>query len=118
MILRIPNPTFTCFSCAVTKKYRYLNIGDDVPLVADKNVRDVKDAHAVDSDDEAPFGPDYKQVKTTAPPPPPPPPPPPQPPAVVAGTGQPRPAIHAKRLPKPTWRKPWHQSSQEKSVLN
>ena len=39
----------------------------------------------MDSDNEAPFGPDYK---TTAPPLP--PPPPPQPPAVVAGIGPPQ----------------------------
>ena len=51
--------TFTCFACAgVTEKYHYLNIGDFVPRFADMNVKDVKDARTVDSDDEAPFGPD------------------------------------------------------------
>ena len=71
------------------KKYSYLNIRDEVPLesyitiFADKNV---KVAQAVDSDDEAPFGSDYKRIKTTALPPP--SPPPPQPPAVVARTSK------------------------------
>ena len=74
--------------------------------------------------------------------PPPPPPPPAQPPAVVAGIGLSRRARRAnlKRVPKPkllkkalisvqsgkerlelmslTIEEPWHQSSQEKSVLN
>ena len=38
--------------------YHYLNIGDFVPRFADMNVKDVKDARTVGSDDEAPFGPD------------------------------------------------------------
>ena len=74
-------------------------------IFGDKNVQDIKDCNAVDSDEEAPFGPDYKCVKTTAPPPPSPPPPPlPQPSAAVAGTGPPRPTRRAKRVPnlKPT----------------
>ena len=98
------NLTFTCFACAgVTEKYSGLNIGDDIPLFVDKNVKDIKNAHAVDSDEKAHFGPDYKRVKTTAPSPPPPPPlPPPQPPAAVARTGQRRPSRRAKRVPKPT----------------
>ena len=68
----------------------------------------MKDAHAVDSDEDAPFAPDYKRVKSTAPPRPPPPPlpppppPPPQPLAVFGGTGPPRPARRTKRVPKPT----------------
>ena len=66
LIFWIPNLTFTCFACAgVNEKYHCLHIGDDTPLFGDKNVKDMKDAHAVDSDEEAPFAPDYKQVKTT-----------------------------------------------------
>ena len=60
----------------------------------------MKDAHAVDSGEDAPFAPDYKRVKTTAPPRP--PPPPPQPLAVFGGTGPPRTARRTKRVPKPT----------------
>ena len=66
LIFWIPNLAFTCFTCAgVNEKYHCLNIGDDTPHFGDKNVEDMKDAHAVDSDQEAPFAPDYKRVKTT-----------------------------------------------------
>ena len=98
---------FHCFACAgVNEKYHCLNIGDDTPLFGDKNVKDMKDAHAVDSDEEVLFAPDYKRVKTAAPPrpppPPSPPPPPPQPLAIFGGTGPPRTARRTKRVPKPT----------------
>ena len=47
LIFWIPNLTFTCFACAgVNEKYHCLNIGDDTPLFGDKNVKDMKDAHA------------------------------------------------------------------------
>ena len=53
--------TFTCFACAgVTEKYRYLNIGDDAALFSVFTVKNIKDAHDMDSDGEAPFGPDHK----------------------------------------------------------
>ena len=72
-------------------------------LFGNKNIKDIKNAHAVDSDEEAPLGPDYQRIKTTVQPPPPsPPPPPPQQQAAVAGTGPPRPARRAKIVPKPT----------------
>ena len=87
------------FACGVTEKYLCLNMGDVFPPFGDKNVKDIKDAHAVILDEEAPFGPSYKRDKTTQPlplPPPPPPPAPAQPSAFVAGTGPPRPARRAK----------------------
>ena len=48
LIFWIPILTFTCFAYAgVNEKYRdhCLNIGDDIPLIGDKNVKDMKDAH-------------------------------------------------------------------------
>ena len=34
----------------VTEKYRCLNLGYDIPLFCDKNFKNIKDSHAVDSD--------------------------------------------------------------------
>ena len=53
--------------CWCQRKVPLLHIGDDTPLFGDKNVKDMKDAHAVDSDEEAPFAPDYKQVTESRP---------------------------------------------------
>ena len=42
LILWIQNLTFTCFARAgVTEQYHSLNMGDDIPLFADKNVMDI-----------------------------------------------------------------------------
>ena len=102
------NLTFTCssFACVgVTKKYRCLDMGDDIPLFVIRASRTSRTLMLWIRTRKLPpvQTPDYKRVKTTVPPQPlPPPPSPPQPPAIVAGTGQPRPTRFAKRVPKPT----------------
>ena len=37
-------------------------MGYDIPLFGDKNVKDIKDTRAVDSDQAAPFGPAYREA--------------------------------------------------------